>query len=174
MVTLNISKARDELYKLASSCIKYNDVVNINTKDGNVIMISEEDYDFGHNDWREHEYFKSNKATADYDVVTKNIDEFLKKHGYTHDGTRFLCNTDKREKVAIFCHGGSGACVLAHVLALPFPYTLTVLPYDYTSIIELSFPVVKGEYIHPRIELFNDVNHTKNLSSGLKLQQKSE
>ena len=137
-------------------------------------MISEEDYDFGHNDWREHEYFKSNKATADYDVVTKNIDEFLKKHGYTHDGTRFLCNTDKREKVAIFCHGGSGACVLAHVLALPFPYTLTVLPYDYTSIIELSFPVVKGEYIHPRIELFNDVNHTKNLSSGLKLQQKSE
>ena len=44
MVTLNISKARDELYKLASSCIRYNDVVNINTKEGNVIMISEEDY----------------------------------------------------------------------------------------------------------------------------------
>ena len=44
MVTLNISKARDELYKLASTCIKYNDVVNINTKEGNVIMISEEDY----------------------------------------------------------------------------------------------------------------------------------
>ena len=44
MVTLNISKARDELYKLASSCIKYNDVVNINTKDGNVVMISQDDY----------------------------------------------------------------------------------------------------------------------------------
>ena len=44
MVTLNISKARDDLYKLASTCIKYNDVVNISTKDGNVIMISEEDY----------------------------------------------------------------------------------------------------------------------------------
>ena len=44
MATLNISKARDELYKLASSCIKYNDVVNINTKDGNVIMISQDDY----------------------------------------------------------------------------------------------------------------------------------
>ena len=44
MVTLNISNARDELYKLASSCIKYNDVVNISTKEGNVIMISEDDY----------------------------------------------------------------------------------------------------------------------------------
>ena len=44
MVYLNISNARDELYKLASSCIKYNDVVNITTKEGNVIMISEDDY----------------------------------------------------------------------------------------------------------------------------------
>lgn len=44
MVSLNISNARDELYKLAASCIKYNDVVNITTKDGNVIMISEDDY----------------------------------------------------------------------------------------------------------------------------------
>ena len=44
MVTLNISNARDELYKLASSCIKYNDIVNISTKEGNVIMLSEDDY----------------------------------------------------------------------------------------------------------------------------------
>ena len=44
MIKLNISNARSELYKLASSCIKYNDVVNISTKEGNVILISEDDY----------------------------------------------------------------------------------------------------------------------------------
>ena len=44
MINLNISKARDELYKLASSCIKYNDVVNISTKEGSVIMLSMDDY----------------------------------------------------------------------------------------------------------------------------------
>lgn len=44
MINLNISSARDQLYKLASSCIKYSDVVNINTKEGNVILLSEEDY----------------------------------------------------------------------------------------------------------------------------------
>ena len=44
MVTLNISKAREELYKIAASCIKYNDIINISTKEGNVIMISEDDY----------------------------------------------------------------------------------------------------------------------------------
>ena len=44
MVNINISNARDELYKLAASCIKYNDIVNISTKEGNVILISEDDY----------------------------------------------------------------------------------------------------------------------------------
>lgn len=44
MVNINISNARNELYKLASSCITYNDVINISTKEGNVIMLSEDDY----------------------------------------------------------------------------------------------------------------------------------
>ena len=44
MINLNISNARDKLYNLASSCIKYNDVVNISTKEGNVILLSEDDY----------------------------------------------------------------------------------------------------------------------------------
>ena len=44
MVNINISNARSELYKLASSCIKYNDVISISTKEGNVILLSEDDY----------------------------------------------------------------------------------------------------------------------------------
>ncbi|HOJ45357.1 MAG TPA: type II toxin-antitoxin system Phd/YefM family antitoxin [Bacilli bacterium] len=44
MTNTNITNARAELFKLVASCIKYNDVININTKEGNVIMISEEDY----------------------------------------------------------------------------------------------------------------------------------
>ena len=44
MVNINIANARAELYKLASSCIKYNNIININTEEGNVIMMSEEYY----------------------------------------------------------------------------------------------------------------------------------
>ena len=44
MINLNISNARDKLYNLASSCIKYNDVVNISTKEGNVVLLSEDNY----------------------------------------------------------------------------------------------------------------------------------
>jgi probable phosphoglycerate mutase len=38
----------------------------------------------------------------------------------------------------------------------------------------LEFPVCKGEYVHPRIELFNDAAHILDISSGLKIQQKAD
>lgn len=44
MTNTNITNARSNLFKFAESCIKYNDIININTKDGNVIMISEAEY----------------------------------------------------------------------------------------------------------------------------------
>lgn len=44
MININISNARTELYKLAASCLKYNDVISINTKEGNVILMNEQDY----------------------------------------------------------------------------------------------------------------------------------
>lgn len=44
MTTINITNLRKELFKTVSSCLKYSDVVTISTKEGNVVMMSEEDY----------------------------------------------------------------------------------------------------------------------------------
>lgn len=44
MTNTNITQARSNLFKLADQVIKFNDIVNIATKDGNVILLSEEDY----------------------------------------------------------------------------------------------------------------------------------
>ncbi len=137
------------------------------------MMIKDEDFDFYHNDWRKHPYYEKNTATQYFDMVSAEFDKFLAGLGYVHEGTRFLCETDEQKTIALFSHGGSGACVLAHLLALPFPYVCTVLPYEFTSIITLEFPVRKGEYIHPRIELFNDVMHNREISSGLVFQQET-
>ena len=43
VILINITSARSELFKLVASWIKYNNVININTKTRNVIMPSEED-----------------------------------------------------------------------------------------------------------------------------------
>lgn len=76
MINMNISKARDELYKLASSCLKYNDIVNISTKDGNVIMMNEEDY----NNLIESLYLAGIKGVyEDIEEVTKTKTEEFSK-----------------------------------------------------------------------------------------------
>ena len=136
-------------------------------------MISSDNFDFYHQDWRHHPLFEKNTAVRYLDGISLRFDELLRGQGYRHEGTRYFCETDRQKTIAVFSHGGSGACVLAHLLALPFPYVCTVMPYEFTSIIILEFPVRKGEYVHPRIELFNDTAHTLNISSGLVFQQKA-
>ena len=137
-------------------------------------MISRENFDFFHAEWREHPYFRDNACVRYLDEISARFDGLLLAQGYRHEGTRYLCETDRQKTIAVFSHGGSGACVLAHLLALPFPYVCTVMPYEFTSVIILEFPVRPGEYVHPRIELFNDTAHTLGISSGLVIQQKAD
>ena len=137
-------------------------------------MIDREAFDFFSGDWRSHPYFKNNIALKYYDSICGKIDAFLLERGYRHEKSRFLCEGGREETIALFSHGGSGACVLAHLLSLPFPYVCTVLPYDFTSIIILEFPVREGQYVHPRVELFNDMSHTRRAEHGPRHQAVSE
>ena len=134
-------------------------------------MINREGYDFQRENWREHPYFAQNVATEYVDTLSARFDALLEEHGYRHEGPRYLCRAENQETFAVFSHGGSGACVLSHLLGLPFPYVCTVLPYEFTSIIILEFPVKPGAWVHPRLELFNDVAHARDCGSGLVIQQ---
>ena len=44
MINTNITSLRENLDSIIDSVIKYNEVINVSTKDGNAIIISEEDY----------------------------------------------------------------------------------------------------------------------------------
>lgn len=133
-----------------------------------------EGFDFHGQDWQAHPYFENNLATEYFRKIAARFDGFMAERGYRHEGRRFLCTAGTDETIALFSHGGSGACALAHLLDLPFPYVASVMPYDFTSIIILDFPVNEGAYIFPRIELFNDCAHIKRSAAGPALQQESE
>lgn len=121
-------------------------------------------------DWRHHPYFRGNAAVDNYDMVTRAFDRVLETLGYRHTDMRFLCTAPAEQTVALFSHGGSGACVIAHLLALPFPYLTSAMTYDFTSVTVLNFPSRPGEYVFPRLELFNDVHHLQG-ASGPVIQQ---
>ena len=44
MTNTNITNFRKDIYKLLENAIKYNEPINISTKDGNAVVLSEEDY----------------------------------------------------------------------------------------------------------------------------------
>ncbi|MBR1861217.1 MAG: histidine phosphatase family protein [Lachnospiraceae bacterium] len=134
-------------------------------------LIQEENFDFYGKDWREHPYFKGNAATEYYDRITDKFAGVLESHGYRQDGGRFMCDTDRDETVAVFSHGGSSGSVIAGLLSLPFPYVLSEMTFDFTSIVILEFPVNKGEYVKPRLKLFNDCEHIRGISGGLVIQK---
>ena len=137
-------------------------------------MISEDGCDFTSGNWREHPYFRGNDAVRYYDMIAGKIDLFMKEKGYLHAGPRFLCGQDTDRTIALFSHGGSGGCALAHLLSMPFPYVLTVLPYDFTSVIILNFPDSPGEYVHPRLELFNDTSHFLRTATAPAIQREPD
>ena len=137
-------------------------------------LIAREDFDFRANDWREHPYFRENVATTYFADISARFDAFLAAKGYRREGTRYRCAEGSDRTIAVFSHGGSGACVLSHMLLLPFPYVASVMPYDFTSIIILSLENTPGECVFPRIELFNDCAHIHGGGQRVRLQEKSE
>lgn len=44
MTNINITNFRKDIYELIEQTIKYNEPINISTKNGNAIVLSEEDY----------------------------------------------------------------------------------------------------------------------------------
>ena len=136
-------------------------------------MIDREDFNFLGGDWREHPWFRTNAARDYVDLIEPRFDAFLAGHGYVREGSRYRCRGGSDKTVALFSHGGSGAVALARALSLPFPYVASVMPYDFTSVIILNFPVCEGACVHPRLELFNDCAHIHD-RTGPKLQQASE
>ena len=119
----------------------------------------EEGFDFNTADWKLHPYFYENTVSQCYSKVTSEFDQFLNELGYRHEGRRFLCLGGRDETLALFSHGGSAGIVMAHLLALPYPYVASVMPTDCASITTISFPVAEGKWVFPKMELFNDCGH---------------
>ena len=44
LTNTNITNFRKDIYKLLENAIKYNEPINISTKNGNAVVLSEEDY----------------------------------------------------------------------------------------------------------------------------------
>ena len=44
MININVTNFRKNIYELLEQTVKFNEPVNVTTKDGNAVILSEEDY----------------------------------------------------------------------------------------------------------------------------------
>ena len=44
MTNVNVTKFREDIYNMLENTIKYNEPINISTKNGNAVILSEDDY----------------------------------------------------------------------------------------------------------------------------------
>lgn len=58
MTNINITNLRKNLFEYINQAVEFNDVINVNTKNGNAVIISEDDY----NGLMETLYLSSNPA----------------------------------------------------------------------------------------------------------------
>ena len=120
-----------------------------------------EGWDLTDPSWREHPYFSHNLVTAEADYVAEKTDEWLLSLGYERRGAYYRCNRpDNRQKtVALFCHGGSSAAAMGHMLNLTFPYACALFHLEFTGITVIRLDRNPGSQTLPCLELANDGRH---------------
>ena len=113
--------------------------------------------------WREHEYFRNNTVTAEADHVAEKTDEWLLSLGYERNGAYYRCirPDDRQMTVALFCHGGSSAAAMGHILNLTFPYACAVFHLEFTGISVIRLDRRPGSQSLPCLELVNDSRHIR-------------
>lgn len=77
MTNINVTNFRKNIYELLEQTIKYNEPINVSTKNGNAVILSEEDY----NNLIETLYIYSVPGLKDEIIKRKNDsdDNFLKE-----------------------------------------------------------------------------------------------
>ena len=77
MTNTNITNFRKDIYRLLENTIKYNEPINVSTKNGNAVILSEEDY----NNLMETLYIYSTPNLKEELIKRKNSsdDDFVKE-----------------------------------------------------------------------------------------------
>ena len=73
--------------------------------------------------WRELDFLKDTGVTEAYDDVCRELDAVLASHGYVRDKYSYKAVEPSAKTVAIFCHYGTTAVLLSHLMNCS-PYSI--------------------------------------------------
>lgn len=94
------------------------------------------------------------------DRLITSADAFFKELGYERQGTHYKITAPNDDVVAIFCHGGFGTALTAHLLGMPPAFGFPSMFKTTTSVTTFIFrDYYNTGLTRPRMLHFGDVSH---------------
>ena len=82
-------------------------------------FVNEHDEFFDRDKWRKTPFFANSDVPEKYDMVCRELDALLARHGYVHEGHLFRVTHEHTDTIAFFCHYGVECVLLSHLLSIP-------------------------------------------------------
>jgi len=116
--------------------------------------------------WTESDRFSSNILGEHVQRVSAGMDKWLETLGYEREGNFYRVVGDNTDQtIAVFSHAGSSSAALAHLLGLAFPWVLSAVRLEFTSVTVVDLSNEKGTLAFPTLTLLNDAKHLEGLET---------
>ncbi len=114
---------------------------------------------YDRNDWKNQEIMKEGAVGAEYEWVTKSLDELIQKHGYRREKNYYRVEKANHDTIVFFCHFGVEMVLLSHLIGaavMPLWHGFCAAP---SSVTEVYTEERREGIASFRIARFGDISH---------------
>jgi broad specificity phosphatase PhoE len=112
-----------------------------------------------HDNWQEMPCYSKPLFKEPIDRLAQNADAFFARHGYQRQAGVYKIIHPNRERLALFCHGGLGLCLLSHLLEIPLPLMFAGFFLPPSSVTTILFDERSKDIAVPRCIGLGDTSH---------------
>ena len=93
------------------------------------------------------------------DFDTKKFPELFEVVGYAEENGVYRITKPSDDKVALFCHAGTGRILISHLLHIPLHLVWAGFNYNHTGVTVIEFKNQKTGFTVPRMLCYSDTSH---------------
>lgn len=104
------------------------------------------------------DYYTEDRSPTLQRLITGS-DALLAELGYERRGAHYHVAAPNEEHIALFCHGGFGTALTAHLLGMPPALGFPSMFMTTTGVTVFEFRDGGHGYLRPRLRRFSDISH---------------
>ena len=103
--------------------------------------------------------FHNEDRSAALKQLADSSDNWLAELGYKREGAHYRITEHNDDRIALFCHGGFGTALTAHLLGMPPALGFLSMFMTTSSVNTFVFNYHESGYTRPRMLRFGEISH---------------